>query len=126
MAMKKWKELAGKPVIWLFALFILGFTGWDLLTPDREMSEMENRVLQQKPSLTLSTLFAKGDKAYSQRYEKYINDQFALRDQWITLKSRAESVLAKIENNGIAYGKDGYLFEKVVSVDEENLADNSQ
>ena len=126
MAMKKWKELAGKPVIWLFALFILGFTGWDLLTPDREMSEMENRVLQQKPSLTLSTLFAKGDKAYSQRYEKYINDQFVLRDQWITLKSRAESVLAKIENNGIAYGKDGYLFEKVVSVDEENLADNIQ
>ena len=124
--MKHLKELLKRPVIWLFALFILGFTGWDLLTPDKEMSETENRVLNQKPSLTLTTLFAKGDKAYNQRYEKYINDQFVLRDEWISLKSKAESLLMKIENNGIAYGKDGYLFEKIVAVDEENLSDNIQ
>ena len=124
--MKNLKELLKRPVIWLFALFILGFTGWDLLTPDKEVSETENRVLNQKPSLTLTTLFAKGDKAYNQRYEKYINDQFVLRDEWISLKSRAESLLMKIENNGIAYGEDGHLFEKVVAVDEENLSDNIQ
>lgn len=122
--MNKWKELAKRPIIWLFALFILGFTGLDLMIPDREMSETENRKLQQQPSLTLRALFAEGENAYNQRYEKYINDQFVLRDQWISLKSCAESALAKIENNNIAYGKDGYLFEKVVSVDEENLASN--
>lgn len=122
--MKKWKELAKTPLVWLFALFILGFSVWDLLTPDREMSEMENRMLQQKPALTLKNLFAKGDNAYNQKYEKYVGDQFVLRDQWITLKSRAESALGKIENNGIAYGKDGYLFEKEISVDVENLESN--
>lgn len=124
--MNRLKELLKTPLIWCFALFILGYTAWDLLTPDKEKSDMENRYLQQKPTLTLKNLFAKGDNAYNQRYEKYINDQFVLRDDWITLKSRAETALGKIENNGIAYGKDGYLFEKVVSVDEENLQKNIQ
>ena len=124
--MNRLKELLKTPLIWCFALFILGFTAWDLVTPDKEKSDMENRYLQQKPTLTLKNLFAKGDNAYNQRYEKYINDQFVLRDDWITLKSRAETALGKIENNGIAYGEDGYLFEKVVSVDEENLQKNIQ
>lgn len=113
-------------MIWLFALFIFGFTLWDIFTPAREFSEMENRMLQQKPTFTLKNLMANGEQAYSRKYEKYINDQFVLRDRWISLKSRIESILAKIENNNIAYGKDGYLFEKVFSVDEENLSDNIQ
>lgn len=123
---EKWKALLKRPLIWLFALFILGFTLWDLLLPPREFSDMENRMLQQKPALTLKSLMAGGEQAYSRKYEKYINDQFVLRDGWISLKSRAESLLAKIENNNVAYGRDGYLFEKVFSVDEENLASNIQ
>lgn len=99
--MNRLKELLKTPLIWCFALFILGFTAWDLVTPDKEKSDMENRYLQQKPTLTLKNLFAKGDNAYNQRYEKYINDQFVLRDDWITLKSRAETALGKIENNGL-------------------------
>jgi hypothetical protein len=121
---EKWKELLRHPLIWLFALFIFGFTLWDLLLPAREFSETENRMLQQKPSFTIKSLMASGEQAYSRKYEKYINDQFVLRDGWISLKSRVESILAKIENNNVAYGKDGYLFEKVFSIDEKNLAAN--
>ena len=122
----KWKEVFKRPLIWLFALFIFGFTLWDLVLPSREFSEVENRQLQQKPALSIKSLMANGEQAYSRKYEKYINDQFVLRDGWISLKSRVESMLAKIENNNVAYGKDGYLFEKVFSVDEENLSDNLQ
>ena len=36
-------------------------------------------------------------------YEKYINDQFFLRDKWIDLKSRIEYLLGKRENNDIIF-----------------------
>ena len=122
--MEKWKKILKYPLIWLFALFIFGFALWDILTPSREFSEMENRMLQQNPPFSLKSLMAKGEQAYTRKYEKYINDQFVLRDGWITLKSYGESALGKIENNNVAFGKDGYLFEKVFSVDEENLSAN--
>lgn len=122
--MEKWKKILKYPLIWLFALFIFGFALWDILTPSREFSEMENRMLQQSPPFSLKSLMAKGEQAYTRKYEKYINDQFVLRDGWITLKFYGESALGKIENNNVAFGKDGYLFEKVFSVDEENLSAN--
>ena len=122
--MEKWKKILKYPLIWLFALFIFGFALWDILTPSREFSEMENRMLQQNPPFSLKSLMAKGEQAYTRKYEKYINDQFVLRDGWITLKFYGESALGKIENNNVAFGKDGYLFEKVFSVDEENLSAN--
>ena len=75
---EKWKELLKHPLVWLFALFIFGFTLWDLLLPAREFSENENRMLQQKPSFTIKSLMANGDQAYSRKYEKYINDQFEI------------------------------------------------
>jgi hypothetical protein len=52
-------------------------------------------------------------------YEEYINDQFMLRDEWITLKSLSERFLMKKENNGIIFGKDGYLFEKLLGLSEQ-------
>lgn len=93
----------------------------DMVKPDKSFSELENRVLSKKPALTTKTFFS-GD--FSTRYEKYINDQFFVRDTWIDLKSKAEFVLGKIENNGIIYGKDNYMFEKFDRVDEGILTKN--
>lgn len=114
------------PWVVLFAVFIAVYTCWDMTQTNRAESELENRKLAQRPKLTWSSLM---DGEYDERFDQYINDQFVGRDGWITLKSLCESALGKQENNGIVFGKDGYLFRKFESLDaevpgryEENIA----
>ncbi|MCI8623888.1 MAG: hypothetical protein HFG26_09535 [Provencibacterium sp.] len=115
---KLWKSC---PWAVLFAVFILLYTGLDMTQTDRERSEMENRPLKTRPKLEWRVLM-KGE--YDERFDSYINDQFVGRDGWITLKSCVESLLGKTENNGVIYGKDGYLFVKLDRLDEERYQDN--
>ena len=42
----------------------------------------------------------------------------------LSVKSKSETALLKIENNNIAYGKDGYLFEKYNTLNQERLDRN--
>ena len=96
------KKILKYPVVLAFFLFIFLFTAVDLVKPDREYSEFENKYLTQRPEFTLASFL---NNEWTSKYETYLNDQFVLRDDWITLKSICESMLLKIENNGIAYGR---------------------
>lgn len=108
-----------------FAAFILLLSLVDVLTPTHESSEMENRPLEQRPKITWNALITDDDsQKYSLKYETYTNDQFVGRDAWITLKSISESALGKIENNGIVYGKDSYMFEKYTKTDDWRIDKN--
>ena len=49
----------------------------NLIVPDREMSEAENRKLAEKPQLSMNNA-AGGD--FMEQYENYAADQFAARD----------------------------------------------
>lgn len=104
-----------------FATLIVGITTVDLVTADKSFSELENRVLSKRPTFT-SKNFLAGE--FSSKYEKYINDQFISRNSWIDLKSKAEYTLGKIENNGIIYGKDSYMFEKFDTLNDDILTKN--
>ena len=97
-------------------LFVLLFI-LDALWPKREFSELENRKLMQPPKLTLAGVLSKDDP-WMAKYTEYTKDQFIFRDGWIDLKSRAEAMLLKTENNGIWFGKDNYLFPKFLAVGE--------
>lgn len=111
------KKLFKHPLLVLFAVFIVGFTVLDCVTPTRTHSEFESN-LAQMPKFSFKDLF---NGKFTADYESYVNDQFLLRDEWITLKSYVETVFGKVENNGVIYGKDGYLFEKLTSYDEARL-----
>ena len=117
--MKQVKQLLRYPVVLVFFLFLFGYTLFDLTQTDREYSEFENKYLAQKPPFTMKAFL---NNEWTQDYEEYINDQFVLRDDWITLKSVCESMLLKIENNGIAYGEDGYMFEKFTTLSGDQRA----
>ncbi len=119
--MKRFKNV---PVLFCFfvAVFFIGFA--NLILPDQDRSEMENRSLQQLPNLTVSGLLDSSSRGFAQKFETYLADQFAGRNAWITMKSVAEAALGKTENNGVAYGKDGYLFGIYRACDEENLEAN--
>ncbi len=118
------KDLKRYPVILLLFGLIGIFFVANLLTPARTFSEMENRYLNQWPEFSLSAIADSSSKGFAQKFEQYVNDQFALRDSWISLKSRCEALLGKTENNGIVYGYNGYLFEKFRAYDAQRLDKN--
>lgn len=99
-----------------FAVVLLSLSLLDVLAPDVAFSEMENRYLKEKPSFSLGALF---DSKYTQAYEKYVDDQFFAREQWMRTKSDLERMMFKMENNDIVFGADGYLFNKYLTVPKE-------
>ncbi len=98
-----------KSVIILFLLLVFGFTVMTFVWPERTFSENENRVLASAPEFSVENLF---EGKFMSDYEKYITDQFFLRDEWIQLKTMTEMALNKQDINGVYMGKDGYLIER--------------
>ena len=105
-----------------FIVALIGLTVFDVITTDREFSDVENRKLNQKVKFSLEGFL---DGSFQKDYEKYVNDQFIQRDLWIDIKSRGEFALGKIENNGIILGEDKYLFDKFTKVNEERVENNT-
>ncbi|MGN1443545.1 MAG: DHHW family protein, partial [Acutalibacteraceae bacterium] len=89
-----------------------------LILPDKQMSEKENRVLAQKPVLTLSSITS---GKFMTDFESYLTDQFPLRDQIISFKTLVDRSVGKKEENGVYIGKDGFLFEQQTAYDEEQV-----
>lgn len=79
-----------------------------IILPDTGFSEKENRILASRPALKLDQIISGG---YEKQFETYENDQFPLRDMWITLKATTDRLMGKVEENGMYLGKNGYLME---------------
>ena len=109
------------PTFFVSSILVILFTVIDIINSPNEFSELENRKLSQMPILSLKSYI---DTSFSSDYEKYINDQFFLRDNWIDLKSRIEYLLGKRENNDIIFGKENYLFKKFTTFNDEMLENN--
>lgn len=104
----------------LFCLFTFGFGAALILTPSRDFSEQENRFLTQFKAPTADTLRS---GKFMENFEKYVSDQFPLRDQWIQLKARSERLLGKQENNKVYFGADGQtLFAQFIPPTDEELS----
>lgn len=101
-----------KKALWAEALIFLAFIGaffiLNLVLPDRQFSEQENRYLQTRPEFSFKSLFS-GD--YTSKFETYTTDQFTFRDEWITLKAASELALGKQENNDVHLCENGTLIE---------------
>ena len=101
-----------KKALWAEALIFLAFIGaffiLNLVLPDRQFSEQENRYLQMRPEFSFKSLFS-GD--YTSKFESYTTDQFTFRDEWITLKAASELALGKQENNDVHLCENGTLIE---------------
>lgn len=100
-------------LLFLFIPIVIFIAG--ILIPDRGFSEKENRVLSSRPPLNGSQI-ASG--AFEKQFETYENDQFPLRDLWITLKAGTDRLMGKVEANGVYAGKSGYLIEEFKAPDQ--------
>ncbi len=102
-----------QPLTVIFSVLVVLVLVFDFLGPIRVFSAYENRYLTQRPILKWEDVV---NGKWMLTYEEFINDQFMFRDEWISLKSLSERFMMKKENNGIIFGKDGYLFEKLVEL----------
>ena len=116
MSSKQAKLICG-----LFAGFI-GLLGLlNLLWPVKEFSEMENRMLAQYPKFSFQSLFA---GKWTVDFEKYLTDQFPLRDTWVGGKYVAERVMLRQENNGVYFAQGGRLIARFDAPDEKRVETN--
>lgn len=93
----------------------------NIVWPSREFSEKENRMLEQKPELTLSGIES---GRFMEQYESYQSDQIAGRDLWVQLKTRVDLLMGKRESNGVYKGKSKYLMEDIKTPNQEQMEHN--
>ena len=105
-------------MIWFFCLVIFGVSGLHIATEDSKFSESENRVLGEFPKLSVATI---ADGSFMRDFETYLTDQFPFRDGIISLKTLADRIVGKNEENGVYIGKDGFLFDSQTSLDSKHI-----
>lgn len=106
-------------IIFILTLFL--FLIINVIVPDREKSVQENRMLVTKPKFRLSSLIS-GD--YDEKFEAYMDDQFAGRDMWRKLKVTVDRIGGSRLENGVYIGTNGQLLEQIEVADENHLAAN--
>ncbi|MGN0468533.1 MAG: DHHW family protein [Acutalibacteraceae bacterium] len=105
-------------VVVFFLLVLIGVIVLFAVYPKREMSERENRVLAQRPVLTFSSV---ADGSFMKNFENWLSDQFPFRDTLISLKTSADRLTGKKEENGVYIGNEGFLFEKQTVYNEKQV-----
>lgn len=119
--------MSKKYAIFMTALFcaflgVLALLG--PLLPDRDFSPDENRLLAQRPGITLKAIRS---GKFMTDFETYVTDQFPGRDTWIAGKAWGERLSGKKENNGVyfaAFKGQTYLIPRFDPPDEKRLTDN--
>ena len=91
--------------IGFIALFSLG----TFLTKDREFSEMENRVLDQKPQPTAEKIFS-GE--FGTAFEDYMADQIMYKDGLMSVKTTTDYLFGRSFQNGVYFSQYGYLLQR--------------
>lgn len=107
------KLLAAAFLLTLTAVPVLNF-----LTPNREFSENENRLLASRPALTWAGI---KDSSFMADLGDWQADQFFARDKWIRLNLKMNTFLGRQEANGVYLGEDGYLIAAPETPDEAAL-----
>ena len=99
-----------------FAVILAFFFIANILVPDKEFSEQENRSLQTFPEFSISE-YTSG--RFETKLENYANDQFIARNAFIKLKTASSVSAGAVYSNGVWKGKDGYLIEDATEPSDE-------
>lgn len=103
----------------LFCTFLGGMLVISTILPDQDFSQLENRNLSKPPKLTLQTLQS---GAFMSDAEDYVSDHLVGRDLWVSLKSWCERLSGKQENNGVYFGTQETLINRLEQPDMEKLS----
>ena len=82
----------------------------NIIIPDKEYSDQENRVFQQMPSFSIGNYLS---GRFESQLDNYANDQFMFRNTFIKIKSAADLSIGQLKANGVFKCKDSYLMEDI-------------
>ena len=102
----------------LFCAFIGGVAAVSLLLPDKDFLPLENRYPQKPPKLSAESL---GSGKFMTEAEKYVSDHIVGRDFWVAAKAWSERLSGKKENEGVYFGKQDTLINRVQDPDPAKL-----
>ncbi len=113
--------LKHSPLLILFCILLYGLFFINLATPDRAISEMENKTLTQMPTINFEKVTAKNVvstiNTYFNSYTDYAKDQVAGRDALIGAYSFVETaVFQKTDIGQIYLGDEDMMFPKTVDM----------
>lgn len=103
-----------------FVGFIAVFSLGTLLTKDRDFSEMENRMLEQRPTPTAEKVFS-GE--FGTDFEDYMGDQILFKDGLMSVKTTSDFIIGKTYQNGVYFSEGGYLLQRFTE-DRANIDTN--
>ena len=86
-----------------------------LVIRDKDFSERENRSMQTRPEIKMSTI---SNGQYSAQVEDYLQDQFPARGLMVSLKAGLDRISGIREMNGVYLGRKGYQMEEPKLPDE--------
>ena len=95
----------------------------NLISPDKNISTSERRKLAQFPEITIRKIFS-GDVI--SKWEKYVEDQFAGRDLFRSIKSFwSINVFGQKDNNNL-FEKDNAIYKMEYPLNENNVQKSAQ
>ena len=97
---------------------LFAFAAAFVILPDASFSEEENRSLTTFPKFTWERLL---DGSFSADINEYFADQFPARNSLVGIKSVAETLFWKGENNGVLLGEDGQLAVRLFTIFKSRL-----
>lgn len=95
----------------LFLGFIFIFPIINIVTSDKKVSQVENKILTQLPRLSIDSIT---DGSFMKNFDKYSADQFPFRTDFIEIKNSYSYAIGNREFRDIYIGKDGRLMEKFI------------
>jgi len=102
----------------VFLLIVFGFAAAHFILPDKELSSSERRYLEQAPDLTSQAVFS---GRYMADLEKYLLDQFPLRDSFRGLNAVTRlKIFRQKDVNGI-YLQGDRIFKREYPLNEKQL-----
>ena len=117
------KKNTDRLLIAVFLIFIFGFGISIFAKPKNNFSVSENRALETLEGISLEDALT-GE--LSRRLSNFFCDQFPQRSRFTAIKAKTELSLGRGENNGVIFGRGGYLMIKPVyrelTAYRENLA----
>ncbi|MEG2429662.1 MAG: DHHW family protein, partial [Oscillospiraceae bacterium] len=110
-----------KALISIFMGLIIALPMITFFMPVKEKSELENRYLETAPTPTVENI---KDKTFMNKTEKFISDQFLLREALVATRTRLEMAQGNRYINDIFIG-DNMLFEKLPTPNEKVMNENA-
>ena len=106
----------------LFSLVVVAFLvavfATEIIVPDKQYSETENRYLESAPVFSAASL---KDGSFMDAFESWLSDQFPVRDKIVSVKTYISRSLGKTRINDVYCGENNRLFEVPSTVNESKL-----